>query len=793
MKHFLLILSLCLAVNLVSAQDFNKLYTLGNSYAQKGNYQKAISNYTKAEKYAAKKTDQNRVYKALAENYRKISDYVHAIDYYEKLLTIYNDEDKKRVLLNLSDLWILTGQYKKVIDNLENMDGCPDETVRLTNLSAAYCRIKNENKALKLLDDVLTNKNSPNYKIALQNKGYIYWQMHKNKEAEDLLTNAVMLYDFREEGKYLCMGNLAMVKSENGKYDDALKYINSVIEWQETHLGKKNQDYIISIRKKAEILKAGNCTGDAAKYFKDFFLLEKEYVVENFAYMTENERLNFWHSIKPHIDKCYSVGNIDADFLFDVAVFSKNVLTLANINFHNVMADDADYEFLLALKAQLFNADYGRRSFIENQIEMLEKQLIAKYKDLDDFRKKLNLSGRDIRNALPKDTDAAIEFVCYPLDGNLNYAALVSTKNKVDFVPMFTAKEINNFELETGGSLKKCMDLLINGREMENNSKFIYSDTLLSKTIWEKITSKIANNADVYFVPDGIFYKLAIEYLCFERNDLKLHRLSSMSVLTEKRNNANFDSFLLIGSLVYNNAKQAKPNQNIMPNRAGSVNLTRNIGELGFLKNSLPEIYIARNKIQANDTKFLMRIYAVEDVVKNTLPKYSNILISTHGYNYSSTDYKTPPHLCDAVFADSSMTLCGLALSGAMVLSNQDSVYRYYEDGLLTAYEISQLNLQNVDLVVMAACQTNLGAITSDGVFNLPRGFKKAGVNTIVATLWSISDEGTKPFVTEFYKQLKLGKNKYDALASAQNHLKNQKNINSPYFWAPFVLIDGLN
>ena len=113
------------------------------------------------------------------------------------------------------------------------------------------------------------------------------------------------------------------------------------------------------------------------------------------------------------------------------------------------------------------------------------------------------------------------------------------------------------------------------------------------------------------------------------------------------------------------------------------------------------------------------------------------------------------------------------------------------DDGVLTAKEISRLDFRGLDLVVLSACQTGLGEVSGEGVFGLQRGFKKAGAQTIVMSLWEVSDESTQLLMTEFFKNLTAGQPKRAAFLAAQNVVR-QKYPN-PLHWAAFVMVDGLN
>lgn len=105
------------------------------------------------------------------------------------------------------------------------------------------------------------------------------------------------------------------------------------------------------------------------------------------------------------------------------------------------------------------------------------------------------------------------------------------------------------------------------------------------------------------------------------------------------------------------------------------------------------------------------------------------------------------------------------------------------------------MDLRGTDLVVISACQSGLGEVTGDGVFGLQRGFKKAGVQSIVMSLWEVDDDATKIMMTRFYENLAKGKSKYDAFREAQKYLRNydKGRYDEPEHYAAFVLLDAIH
>ena len=189
----------------------------------------------------------------------------------------------------------------------------------------------------------------------------------------------------------------------------------------------------------------------------------------------------------------------------------------------------------------------------------------------------------------------------------------------------------------------------------------------------------------------------------------------------------------------------------------------------------------------------------------------SNLHIATHGFYWKESELKNNSNLRNLNFItgdnkpryieDKAMTRSGLLLSGANAVLSGETIPDRHEDGILTAQEISTLDFRGLDLLVLSACQTGLGEIKGDGVFGLQRGFKKAGAQTIIMSLWNVDDNATQMLMTEFYKNLTSGLSKRESFIKAQNAVRNFKGIingesrdfSNPKYWAAFIMLDGID
>jgi CHAT domain-containing protein len=113
------------------------------------------------------------------------------------------------------------------------------------------------------------------------------------------------------------------------------------------------------------------------------------------------------------------------------------------------------------------------------------------------------------------------------------------------------------------------------------------------------------------------------------------------------------------------------------------------------------------------------------------------------------------------------------------------------EDGRLNIYEVYGLDLDRTDLVVLSACETQLGELSAgDEVVGLNRAFLY-GSSTVIASLWSVDDEATGALMESFYRHLLEGMGKAQALQAAQEEIRTDPDHPEwahPYYWAAFVL-----
>src|SRR5262249_51064203 len=135
-----------------------------------------------------------------------------------------------------------------------------------------------------------------------------------------------------------------------------------------------------------------------------------------------------------------------------------------------------------------------------------------------------------------------------------------------------------------------------------------------------------------------------------------------------------------------------------------------------------------------------------------------------------------------SVELDNPMLRSGLFFAGA------NSRLSGADDGVLTALEAAGLDLYGTKLVVLSACDTGVGEVKNgDGVYGLRRALVLAGSETQVMSLWFVSDKATRDLMVDFYKRLRQGEGRSEALRQAQLQMLEHKRFSHPFYWASFI------
>jgi CHAT domain-containing protein len=411
----------------------------------------------------------------------------------------------------------------------------------------------------------------------------------------------------------------------------------------------------------------------------------------------------------------------------------------------------------------------------------------------------------DIKHHLASK-EAAIEFIKFRLYNNkwtdsVIYAALVLLpgEKNAQFIPLFEERQ-----------LQKIFRFVNNSEAAVN---YLYpqpgKETTASKTlfdlIWKPLQSSLDGVKTIYYSPCGLLYRISFNALHRGKeaslNDKYILRqmLCTRNIFSAMDKD-HFSTASVWGDIDYNykpvdTGKNYKTGKAFVNNTYKVFNTTSNSFSWQPLTNTKNEVenvvsILKQKNISCN---IKTREKANEEQFKKMNGNAPELLhIATHAFFLSpdTGNLKNNFTAFNNSFSiqQDPMFRTGLALAGANNSGENIEMNMAAEDNVLTAYEISQLDLSDTKLVTLSACETALGDIQdNEGVFGLQRAFKMAGVKRVLMSLWKVPDKETSEFMKLFYTNLMMSNDATIALHNTQLAMKEKY---APYYWAGFVLTE---
>lgn len=388
---------------------------------------------------------------------------------------------------------------------------------------------------------------------------------------------------------------------------------------------------------------------------------------------------------------------------------------------------------------------------------------------------------RDIQNALHQD-ECCVEFVRF-IKNQYNWSPIGETKPH--YMALVLDKEHN---------YPKLIDLfdedeLSNLYNLQPKSYASEIGTDIYNKVWGKLSPFIDNKKEVFFSPMGLLNLINIEMLtdsigttaCEKFN---LHRVSSTKQVLSLRQDEQILSIVTFGGIDYKKAEEHSTLMDSLNTRGNWSFLSGSVKEVQSIEKTLSKDFISvRTVTGKNATEKSFKALDGTDV--------SVIHIASHGFYITPAKRANIPYYTrsnDTQSIQDEMFYSGLIMSGGQKAWENGTFSLSADDGILSSYEISKMDLHNVKLVVLSACESGLGDNLYDGIYGLQRAFKKAGVQSLLMSLWKIDDASTADFMSLFYKNIAVGQSLQDSYRLTISEMRTK--YKDPYFWASFVLLD---
>jgi len=730
-------------------------------------------------------------------------DYEQSVSFYSRAAEIqkkYLGEDHPEYLSTLGNLSIVLTEQKGDEPQIEALlievlhkrkkilgEKHPDCLLALNNLAGYYERIGEYKKAGKLYMQGIEN-----VKQTLSKNNPIYAQYIKNIGANMELTN-----DYKKAAYYYmeALENLRAHTKDNFAF----------LSEKERELFWNSANYYIHFyrgfqyRSKNKYPEFSSLIYDCELFAKGLLLNSSQLIHRSFLESGNDELIELWNYIlgikKDLIETEEILRQGDRMIAEKLSLDPDDDVQGTVLNSGDKELIDI-YQDIIEMKEELIK--------VENEIQQEEKKMIVESRALRKQYQDFDLRWQDIRDKL-EEQDIAIEFIHFTdydlknqMWGESRYCALLLRRNY---------EYPQTIELCTEDELKLTIQ--------QSN----YDFSKIYPLVWKPIEKHLENIKNIYIAPSGLLHSIPFagikkgdHYLC---DDYTIHNLLSTKDIIELKaqtgNAKETGEAVLFGAADFglSLSELINPDKDIQV--LGYNNLSRGILDeldnqrgrsFDFLPGSREEVLEIEK--QLGEMNWKTKLYIDKDATETRFKSLSStssprlLHISTHGFYFPQPDQIqinksiATSSVQENIYRISNNPLMrsGLLFSGANHVWSGKEPLDNMDDGILTAYEVSNMNLSNTELVVLSACKTGLGDINeSEGVYGLQRAFRLAGVKSIIASLWAVPDLETSELMKEFYKQWTSTVSIREAFSKAQNKLKN-KYPDKPYNWAGFVLIE---
>jgi CHAT domain-containing protein/Tfp pilus assembly protein PilF len=723
-----------------------------------------------------------QILNSLAFVYEQLSIYSNAILYYEhalKLCTSVKRGDASECLTlrnNIAAIYLKQGDLAKAIESYNSLIGeftgaSPEANelylTGLNNLATAYRKSNDPEKAAAILEKALSAMN------------------HHRVPENDLAATL--------------MNNLGIIQTEQGEYHHAAEQFKKAYAIKSSLYGENSIQLLDVVNNLAVVDWALNRQAQAIPLFKKAMELSIRHVKYIFPNLNETEQIQFYKKLKEDFERFNTIAvqlaQVDQSLITQMFL---NQLTIKSIVFFTnqrrsaMLAATSDASLASDLgKVKVMRDELGRlyqsttqdvntrstTSKLEADIDALEKSISLKT-SASPVSEEINWKA--LQQKLTKD-EAIVDIIrfrkydlqklhnrhnkAFGFTDSVYYAALITSSATTERPEYVLFHDGVNFESRFLNYYKNALN-------------FGVEDNVTYNFYWAPIARHLEHKTRIFLSLDGVYHKINLNTLrdpvsgkyVLQKYNI-VHVLNPAQILSTSTRRTLSRKAVLVGDPVFDVDLEYPASH-------------RDADETSFgsLPGTLKEVVAIDNILKENawGTKTLLKSEASEGNLKRV--ESPQILhIASHGF--FSTGVVKLRELVKKDFLFHS----GIVLAGAN--KSRLKEYRDFDnDGIVTAYEVMNLDLANTELVVLSACETGLGVIENgEGVHGLQRSFLQAGAKQVLISLWKVDDEITKNLMIRFYQNMMAGQSTREALKNAQLDLIQTNH--SPFYWGSFVMV----
>ncbi len=815
-------------------------HSLGIISWETGQYEQANTLYQKALDIRLPQLEETdrllgESYNALGTLHADIGDFNNAINYLDKALQInieLSGESNLRVardMNNLGSFYLNIGNVEKAKSlcekalaiKLENYDEFnPDLARTYHNLGLIHLEMDDYEESIHYFNKSLNVKlkhfgeKDPAIIFDYNNLGLIYQEQGDSEKAIQYFNKALQknLESFKNNlhGLAFTYNNLGLVHKDNGNYQSAIDYFNKALNINLANFDERHPEIVSSYTELASSYEQVGSYELADSIWHIFIPQNMHRLKSTYLFLPNEQRTQFANTFNKINTDFYShatsynsestrqlatnyvlnTKSLALDYGVSTNQFIQEInddalsQQLQELNDLNKQIADAELLTTEELESQGLDLIYLQDSYANLAYQMLN------HPELKERLNNENIKWEELQNKLDPD-EATIDFI--------------RVYDKQEFQWMYYGIIIRkDFESPQYVRLtaEKTLELFLS-HSQSSQPDYLSTDSKrksLHNILWEPLSQHLEGITTVYLSPTSNLHRIAFESLQDETDKYlastyEFHYYSALrDLLNEKTKESKFEDIVLMGHILYDpNDKSEYEERETSLSRG---DLRRGVQPLSKTLDEVKEIrHIA--SLAGLATTMLTIDAATEDTVQYFVGEHAPSILhfATHGV------FLTPNEKEISVDVESSRDRLQRAVnpllrSALMFYGANDTwtkgqaIQGSSEDGILTGLEVTALDLQHTDMVVLSACATGLGDNhNTEGIFGLQRAFKLAGVNYIIASLWDVDDIATKDLMILFYDNL-LQKSQSPATALRNAKLDMRNKGAQPKHWAGFILIE---
>jgi CHAT domain-containing protein/Tfp pilus assembly protein PilF len=728
-----------------------------------------------------------------------------------------------------------------------NYAGCLDNLAMLHFLRGEYaeaeplCR-----QALEIRRRVL-GEGHPHYALSLQGLSSLYYVRGEYAKAEPLCRQAVEITKrtLGEEHPYYAasLDNLALVYRCMGEHAMAEPLHLQALEILGRALGEEHPEYARTLVYLSHLHESVGEPAKALPLLRRALSIQKNLLDATFAVQSERQQLQMSRLFRESLDSLVSLSTPARDemeetyavaLLWKGAVFARQLRTRLSIEGPRgtrLLAELESANRRLATLSLSTPGDRQREAWrrqireLSDEKEELERELSLESEAFREERAVERLSPAELRMALPEGV-VLVDLLEYERQARSEAEGRVGAPSKRHLAAFLVAagRDLRRVDLGLSAPIREAVAAwraAVPVRGTHDPARKLH------ELLWKPLAEHLEGAEAVLFSPDGALSRLPLSALpgrevgryLIEEVPVAVVPVPQMlpRLLARFPTGEEEASLLLVGDVNYEGSPGTITDTAASrPAAVTGTAATRGFAALAATRSEVTAIRdLFRANFEASTVRMLLRERATEAAFRAGAPKHRWLHLATHGFfapeqlrsALAGSGQAGPWGRGHEVTGYHPGLLSGLALAGANTPPEPDG-----DDGVLTALEVASLDLSDVELAVLSACETGLGEVAGgEGVLGVQRAFQVAGARTTVTSLWCVPDRATRLLMERLYSNLwDKRMPKLEALREAQIWLMRQggdpesevcrglgikretlKASNGrlpPYYWAGWVL-----